>query len=68
MMTYKVVELNPVTDDAIEMTLNTLTMQGWTFESLHFAMGAGSHRPAMAFMFFVRAFEVSESSNEREKE
>ena len=65
MITYKVVELNVVADDIIENTLNRWTKQGWTFDSLHFAMGTGSKRPSMAFMFFVRSLESSEAGENR---
>ncbi|MDY0091805.1 MAG: DUF4177 domain-containing protein [Candidatus Vecturithrix sp.] len=64
-MRYKVVELSLVTDDSIEEVLNTWTPQGWTFESLHFAMGTGSKRPSMAFLFFVRS---QEDTNEEKGE
>lgn len=63
-MRYKVVELSIVTDDSIEEALNTWTPQGWTFESLHFAMGPGSKRPSMAFLFFVRSREDSSAAGE----
>lgn len=67
MITHKVVELSIVTDEAIEETLNTWIQQGWTFDSLHFAMGTGSKRPAMAFIFFIRSLETGETG-ERGKE
>jgi hypothetical protein len=57
MIEYKVVELSIVTNEMIEDAVNTWTRKGWTFESLHFAMGTGSKRPAMAFIFFVRSLE-----------
>lgn len=60
MIEYKVVELSVVTDEAIEETLNAWTQQGWTFESLHFAMSASSKRPTMAFLFFIRSLETTE--------
>lgn len=66
MVTYKVVELIIVTDETIEEKLNTWTRQGWTFDSLHFAMGTGSKRPAMAFIFFVRSLETSEDVEQEE--
>lgn len=62
MSTYKVVELSIVTDETIEDALNTWIKDGWTFESLHFAMASGSKRPAMAFLFFVRPLETQEVS------
>ncbi len=63
MITYKVVELSIVTDETIEEAMNVWTKDGWTFESLHFAMASGSKRPAMAFLFFDRALETNETGN-----
>ena len=51
---YKVVEVSPVSDETLERALNDLTREGWSFESLHLAMREGSHRPALAYLFFVR--------------
>ena len=51
---YKVVELSDVTDEAIENTLNEWTAQGWTFDTLQFAMRDSSRRPSMAFLSFTR--------------
>ena len=51
---YKVVELGTVTDEEIEQALNEWTDQGWTFESMHFAMRESSKRPSMAFLAFTR--------------
>ncbi len=51
---YRVVEVSPVSDESLERALNDLTREGWSFESLHFAMREGSHRPALAYVFFVR--------------
>ena len=64
MITYKVVELSIVTDETIEEALKTWTKDGWTFESLHFAMASGSKRPVMAFLFFARPLETHETGNE----
>ena len=61
MGTYKVVELSIVTDESIEDALNLWTKNGWMFESLHFAMSTGSKRPAMAFLFFIRAEETDDT-------
>ena len=61
-MTYKVAELSTVTDETIEEALNTWGRQGWTFESLHFAMSPGSKRPVMAFLFFTRPLETHEDA------
>lgn len=56
---YKVVELSSVTDEEIETALNDWSSQGWTFETIHFAMRESSKRPAMAFISFSRS-EVSD--------
>jgi hypothetical protein len=50
---YKVVEVSPVTEESLERTLNEWTSQGLGFESMHFVMREGSHRPAMAYLFFT---------------
>ena len=52
--TYKVVEISPVGEETLERALNERTREGWTFQSLHFVMREGSHRPALAYLFFVR--------------
>jgi hypothetical protein len=54
-MQYKVVEVSNVTDEEIERVLNRWTAEGWTFESMHFAMRESSKRPSMAFLTFTRA-------------
>ena len=50
---YKVVEVSPVSEETLEETLNRWTADGWSFESLHFVSREGSHRPALAYLFFV---------------
>lgn len=52
--TYKVVEVSPVGEDTLERALNDWTREGWSFQSLHFVTREGSHRPALAYLFFVR--------------
>ena len=52
--TYKVVEVSPVGEETLERALNDWAREGWSFESLHFVTREGSHRPALAFLFFVR--------------
>ena len=59
---YKVVELNMVTDEAIETTLNEWTRKGWTFENIQFAMRDSSKRPSMAFVTFTREVEGEDSA------
>ena len=54
---YKVVELSLVTDREIENALNEWTSQGWSFDSINFAMREASRRPTMAFISFVRECE-----------
>jgi hypothetical protein len=51
---YKVVESSSVTDEEIEKLLNEWTAQGWTLESIQFAMRESSKRPSMAFLLFTR--------------
>lgn len=51
---YKVVETSDVTDAALEEILNEWTAQGWTFDTLQFAMRDASRRPSMAFVTFTR--------------
>jgi hypothetical protein len=51
---YKVVEVSPVGEETLERALNERTADGWTIESVHFVTREGSHRPALAYLFFVR--------------
>jgi hypothetical protein len=51
---YKVVEVSPVGEETLERALNERTAEGWAVESVHFVMRDGSHRPALAYLFFVR--------------
>ncbi len=51
---YKVVEISSVTDVEIESVLNDWSAQGWTLESIQFAMRESSKRPSMAFVTFIR--------------
>ena len=54
---YEVDEVSPVTDETLKRLLNARVEEGWSFESIHFVMRDGSHRPTMAFVFFTRARE-----------
>ncbi|HXX30545.1 MAG TPA: hypothetical protein VEJ89_07490 [Myxococcaceae bacterium] len=54
-LAYKVVELSTVDEGTLEHTVNTWVQQGWSVESVHFAMRESSKRPAMAFVFFTQA-------------
>jgi hypothetical protein len=54
---YKVDEVAPVTDETLERLLNERVREGWGFESVHFVTREGSHRPAMAYVFFTRVRE-----------
>jgi hypothetical protein len=51
---YKVVELASVSDVEIETALNEWSADGWTFDTMQFAMRDSSKRPAMAFITFTR--------------
>jgi hypothetical protein len=51
---YKVVETSDVTDVELERILNEWTEQGWTLDTMQFAMRDSSKRPAMAFITFSR--------------
>lgn len=53
-MLYKVVEVSPVTEESLQAALNQWTGEGFGFESIHFVMREGSHRPPMAYLFFTR--------------
>lgn len=57
MPTYKVVEINIVTDEELESAINEWTKQGWTLDGIHFAMREASKRPAMAFILFTKEDE-----------
>ena len=60
---YKVVELTVVSDQEIENALNEWTAQGWTFDTMQFAMRDASRRPAMAFLTFVRDLPSSDDGS-----
>ena len=51
---YKVVETSSVTDEELEKILNEWTRQGWTLDTMQFAMRDSSKRPSMAFVTFTR--------------
>ncbi len=51
---YKVVETSEVSDLEIERILNETVSEGWTFETMQFAMRESSKRPSMAFVTFTR--------------
>lgn len=51
---YKVVEVGHVTDEELEKVLNEWTAEGWTYDTMQFAMRDSSKRPSMAFVTFVR--------------
>jgi hypothetical protein len=51
---FKVVEVAPVGEETLERALNDWAKEGWSFQSIHFVSREGSHRPALAYLFFVR--------------
>ena len=59
MLHYKVVELSTVDEATLEEAVNGWVQQGWTVESVHFAMRESSKRPAMAFVFFTRTHRAA---------
>lgn len=54
MLTYKVIEINTVTDEELESAINEWTKEGWALDGIHFAMREASKRPAMAFILFTK--------------
>jgi hypothetical protein len=54
---YKVIETSTVTDEEIESILNEWTAQGWSFDSMQFAVRESSKRPSMVFITFTRETE-----------
>jgi len=56
MLKYKVVELNTVTEEAIENSLNDNIKYGWNYDGMQFAMRESSKRPAMAFLLFTQEY------------
>jgi hypothetical protein len=59
-----VAELSTVDEGSLEHVVNTWVAQGWTLESVQFAMRESSKRPAMAFVFFTREGPVEETRAE----
>jgi hypothetical protein len=58
---YKVVETSDVTDVELERILNECTREGWTLDTIQFAMRDASKRPAMAFVTFTRGDDDGET-------
>jgi hypothetical protein len=54
MLSYKVVEVNTVSEDILEEVLNEWTAKGWHYEGMQFTMRESSKRPTMAFVTFTR--------------
>lgn len=50
---FRVAEVSPVTEESLERALNERAADGWDFQSIHFVTREGSHRPAMAYLFFT---------------
>jgi hypothetical protein len=57
-VTYKGVEVPTVTDEEIERVLNEWTPKGWALDRVQFVVREASRRPAMAFVFLVRAADA----------
>lgn len=54
-LTYKFVEVAPVTAEHLEEAVNREVAAGWSFDGIRFVVTEASRRPAMAFVSFVRA-------------
>jgi len=65
MVKYKIVELNVVTDEHIEETVNKWVSKGWLFDQIQFAMRDASKRPAMAFIFFIQKTDDTSESDDQ---
>ena len=52
---YKVVEVTTVTDEELERVINEWVQNGWSLDTIQFAMRESSKRPAMAFVIFTRS-------------
>jgi hypothetical protein len=50
---YRVAEVSPVTEETLEKALNERSAAGWDVQSVHFVTREGSHRPALAYLFFT---------------
>ncbi len=61
--TFKVVEVSPVGEETLERALNDVTREGWSFQSIHFVSREGSHRPALAYLFFVRGGSAAQAES-----
>lgn len=59
---YKVVELSTVTEETIEAVLNRWSPEGWLFDQIQFVVRDASRRPSMAFMFFIKPWDASDTS------
>lgn len=53
-MKFKFVELEVVTAETIETTVNHWVERGWQLDAIRFVVGDGERRPRMAFVSFVR--------------
>jgi hypothetical protein len=60
-----VAELSTVDEGSLEHLVNTWVSQGWTLETVQFAMRESSKRPAMAFVFFTREGPAPELETSR---
>jgi len=59
---YKVVEVTTVTDEELERVINEWVQNGWSLDTIQFAMRESSKRPAMAFVIFTRNESAEENS------
>jgi len=62
---YKIVETQLVTSEELESIVNKGVAQGWTLESIKFAMSEASRRPAMAFVFFIKGEDTAKKRSKK---
>ena len=62
---YRVVEISNVDEASLERAVNDQVRKGWTFDGVQFAMRESSKRPSMAFVFFTRMGEATETPDPR---
>ena len=64
MTTYKVLEISPVDESALENALNRWSSEGWTFDRIEFVQQPGVRRPVIAYVFLVDGGDKGEEGGE----
>lgn len=60
MLTYKVIEINTVTEEELETAINAWVKQGWTFDGIHFAMREASKGRQWHLYFLQKMMTISD--------